>query len=287
MLSVLSLAGCAAGQPATRSLELPQSSAAQLRYGTYEWNADDAIGRWQAGTLWTLLAAKHVDDVLLGFDDAQIAKYSTPRGTAQIDAMISQGRARGVKVELLLGDPSWILPSGYRSLETILRRLQRIDFAGVNLDLEPNEVKGYPLPTVLADLVAAIRRYVAASRWPVTLDVNYIYAQAHAARNGGYCLICGLSSAGLRHVDLMTYIADPAVVVKVDGPLLARYPQMRFAIAQSVEPPSVIPIRDSYWKDGFTRFYAEMEKLDARLQPRKNYDGIVIESMQYLETMRS
>ena len=255
-----------------------------MRYATYEWNADDVVSRWRAGTLWKFLAGLHVNDVLAGFDDAQITKYSSPRGAAEFNAFIAQAAAHRVRVELLLGDPSWIPPSGIPSLEGILRKLHAVHFAGLNLDLEPNELRGVPWNTRLKYLAASMKAYVAASPWRVTLDLNYYFVNDLAPR-AAYCLMCGLQAAGLKHVDLMTYVGNPKTVESFVQPVLRRYPWMAFTIGQSVEPPSVLPPGDSYWGDGFTEFYADMNELDAKLRSQSNYDGLVIESMQYLETM--
>ena len=289
LLLATSITACA---PATVAPPLPSYARAQpragapLRYAVYEWNVDDAVERWKAGTLWRMLAAKHVDDVLAGFDDAQIATYSTKAGTAQFNAMIADGAKHGVTFELLLGDPSWIPSSGIPSLESIWQRLHGIAFAGVNLDLEPNEVRGVPLKTVLDELVASMHVYVSASPWkPVTLDLNYYYANG-ALTPPGYCILCRLQRAGVRSIDLMTYVRGAPAVASDAAPILKAYPNVRFQIGQSVEPPNVLPPSDSYWGLGFARFYSDMEDLNARLTPAESYGGIVIESLQYLELLR-
>jgi hypothetical protein len=294
-IAAIVLGGCSGGLPAAVAPAAPSAAAAgsahaaagaSLQYGTYAWDVNDVTAHWRAGTLWTLLRSKHVNDVLAGFDSEEIAHYSTPGGTATFNTLIGQAAQHGVKVELLLGDPSWILPSGVTNLENILFGLRAVHFAGLNLDLEPNQVTGQPMHTALADLVSSMRAYVKASPWPVTLDVNWIYVGDIKGLDDGYCLMCGLHTTALRHIDLMTYISDPATVVAKDLPLLQKYPWMTFTIAQSVEPPSVLPRGDSYWADGFARFYADMQTLDTALKPVKNYDGIVIEWLKYLETIK-
>jgi hypothetical protein len=282
--------GCAGPLPRGAGPAGPARAAAAfapaVSYGTYEWSAADLVSRWHSGTLWPLLAAKHVDDVLAGFDDAYIAKCSTAKGAAEMNALIADAAAHGVRVELLLGDPGWILPSGVAGLKKILRELRAVKFSGVDLDLEPNEVKGVPIERVLRDLVAAMRAYIGASPWPVSLDVNHFYVDPEAGHDYTYCLMCGLERAGLKRVNLMTYVSNPRTVVADVAPILARYPSVTFAIGQSVEPPSVLPPSDSYWGDGFTAFYRDMQRLDASLAAHANYGGIVIESMYYLERMK-
>lgn len=286
LLGLALLAGCRSAVPTTTgdaSRSAVRSTVAGVRYGAYEWNVDDAIRRWQRGQLWRLLRAKGVNQLLLGFDDAQIAAYARPRGTQRMNAFIAAAAAHGVGCGLLLGDPGWIEPAGVPRLIAILKRMRRLHFAVLNLDLEPNEVRGIPIAKALADLIAAMRAYGAASPWPVALDLNDAYA-AHA---GQRCFVCRLAAVGVRRVVLMTYIADPATVARIDRPILAATPTVAFAIAQDVEPPAVVGSpNDTYWRAGLRRFRAAMTQLDARMRAAPNYTGIVVQSMQYLEAMR-
>ncbi|MBV8491320.1 MAG: hypothetical protein JO199_12390 [Candidatus Eremiobacteraeota bacterium] len=290
---VLLLTGCAAGMvPGGRSA-LPGPQDTYMRalpvvdYGTYEWSVGDAVGRWKAGTLWATLAAKHVDDMLVSFDDAELATYSTRAGKAVLNAVIKDGATHHVRFELLLGDPRYIPPSGIPTMEAIWKQLQGVNFAGLNLDLEPNEVKGTPLRTVLDELVSSMHAYVTASPWqPVALDLDYYYANG-ALGVKGYCLVCHLQSAGVRSIALMTYIRGPQIVASDVTPLLVQYPKIGFTIAQDVDPYPAYP-QDSYWSLGFSKFYDDMQSLNARLTQARlgNYQGIVIQSFHSLVRMK-
>lgn len=287
--ALLAVAGCGVQRMAALPAQGVRYAAKSqvVTYAAYAWDSGDVISRWRTGTLWSVARKLHVTTFMLGFTDADIAKYSRAKGTEQMNAMIAEGKRHGVTFELLLGDPGWIPPSGVPLLERILHRLRNVHFAGLNLDLEPNEVKGMPVKTVVMDLVNAMKQYVAKSSWPVTLDANWIYMNNGNKFNGGYCYPCGLESAGVKHIALLVYIADPKTVYAVSAPILNRYPGFTFTIGQSVEPPSVLPKQDSYWHDGFAAFYAGMQSLDARMQSRANYAGLDIESLQYLEAMPS
>jgi hypothetical protein len=260
-------------------------SSNSVSYATYAWNADEVIARWRAGTLWRFAKSLQVKRFMLGFTDADIAKYSRKGGTAEMNAMIAGGNHHGITFVLLLGDPSWIVPSGIPVLEGILHKLRFVHFAAVNLDLEPSEVKGLPIETVVTDLVDAIRQYVAVSPWPVELDANWIYVNDGNKFNGGYCFPCGLQAAKLKRIALMVYISNPKTVYDVAAPILKRYSSFSFTISQSVEPPSVLPRQDSYWSDGYAKFYAAMQRLDAKMRVRPNYAGLNVQSLAYLETM--
>ncbi len=283
------VAGCGAqnAPPIPMPGTLYAKASHAVTYAAYAWNAGDVISRWKAGTLWSFAQTLHVKTFMLGFTDADIAKYSRAKGTAQMNAMIGEGKRHGITFELLLGDPGWISPSGVPALERILRRLRNVRLAGLNLDLEPNEVKGTPIKTVVMDVVRAMKQYVATSSWPVTLDANWIYMNNGNKFNGGYCYPCGLESAGVKRIALLVYVSDPKTAYAVSVPILRRYPSFAFTIGQSVEPPSVLPKKDSYWHDGFAAFYADMQRLDAKMRSRTNYSGLDVESLQYLATMPS
>jgi hypothetical protein len=286
-IALFAVAGCGAQTAATPAPGARYAGSRALTYAVYAWNAADVISRWKAGTLWSFAQNLHVKTFMLGFTDADITTYSRAQGTAQMNAMIAEGKRHGVTFELLLGDPGWIPPSGVPLLERILQRLRSVQFAGLNLDLEPNEVKGMPIKTVVMDLVNAMKQYVAKSAWPVTLDANWIYMNNGDKFNGGYCYPCGLESARVKRIALLVYISDPKTVYAVSAPILKRYPSFTFTIGQSVEPPSVLPKQDSYWHDGFAAFYADVQRLDTKLRTRANYAGLDVESLQYLETMPS
>jgi hypothetical protein len=292
--ALLITGGCAATAPPGALPQTPRQAAtarrpastAPVAYGTYEWSVADFMQRFKAGTLWQFLKKKHVNGVLLGFDDTYIERCSTAKGAAAMNAVISEASRHGVNVELLLGDPSWIPPSGIASLTHILHELRAVHFSAVDLDLEPNQLAGPTTAAVFKELVASMHAYVEASPWPVSIDVNHIYADDAANEKYGYCLMCGLSQAGVKHVNLMTYVSDPLKVVSDVAPILARYPSVTFTISQSVENLSVLPWYDSYWSVGFAQFRRDMQDLDAALRPSKNYGGLLIESMYYLERMK-
>ncbi|HZZ01162.1 MAG TPA: hypothetical protein VFE36_16490 [Candidatus Baltobacteraceae bacterium] len=289
VIALLAVAACGSDGASSTPAQSAKSgaSATAPTYAAYAWNADEIVSRWKAGTLWSLAETLHVDDFMLGFTDADIATYSRKNGTAEMNALIAEGKRHGIAFDLLLGDPSWILPKGIPGLERILRRLHAVRFAGVNLDLEPNELSKTPIKTAVMDLVSAMKQYVAVSPWPVTLDANWIYMNNGNTFNGGYCFPCGLKAAGVKRIALMVYISSPKTAYAVSAPILKRYSSFTFTIGQSVEPPSVLPKRDSYWQDGFTAFYADMQKVDAKCRVLPNYAGLAVESLQYLETMPS
>jgi hypothetical protein len=290
--ALLSAGGCAGSQSRSALPVQPEQSAhrsaraAGLQYGAYEWQIEDFVKRYNAGTLWALLDAKHVNVVLAGFDDKYIDKCSTPQGAAAMNAIIANAQLHGVRIVLLLGNPSWIPPSGVASLKQILHDLRRVNFAGLDLDLEPNELEGVPVVKAFKELVTSMHAYEGASQWPVSIDVNHFYVDAAAVKQYSYCLMCGLESAGVKRVNLMTYVSDPKTVVADVAPILARYPSVTFTISQSVEAKSVLPVWDSYWSDGFVVFYKDMQWLNAELAAHANYSGITIESLYYLERIK-
>src|SRR5256886_17253855 len=61
---------------------------------------------------------------------------------------------RGFKVELLLAEPSWILPARRSELLAIIGRLKAVPYDGLHLDLEPAQLDSAPekAPQLLGSL---------------------------------------------------------------------------------------------------------------------------------------
>ena len=179
-----------------------------------------------------------------------------PRRAPNYEAMIAKAQRHGVRV-VCLAVPSWIPPSGVSSLEQILHDLRGVNFAGLDLDLEPNELTGVPVVKAFKELVSSMRAYEGASEWPVSIDVNHIYVDDAAVKEYSYCLMCGLESAGVKLVNLMTYVSDPrpSPPTSVRSSRNIRRRRSPFRRASN---PRALPVWDSYWSDGFALFYKDM-----------------------------
>ena len=74
------------------------------------------------------------------FTFGQIRAVSRPDGEHRLRRFVEVAHRHGVAVELLLGEPTWILPGHRRDLLAVLQSLKAFAFDGLHLDMEPNQL---------------------------------------------------------------------------------------------------------------------------------------------------
>jgi len=250
---------------------------AEPRYGSYAWESREVMAQWAGGTLWPTLASQRVARVLLSLDGKQISQAATPAGAARLGRFIADAHAHSVAVDLLLGDPHWILPAERGELTAIVARLHGISFDGLQLDLEPASLvdEGETHAIAYSELSHTLAAVRTASAWPVGVTLN----DRDLAANG----VGDLSALGLRDVSVMIYTSNAQRTVVRMSAVLQRYPAIGFTLVQSVEP-SLTP-EESYARAGRGAFGSDMGRIDAALRKFPNYRGIAVQSLHDLETM--
>ncbi|MGM0571984.1 MAG: hypothetical protein ACQET2_14805, partial [Pseudomonadota bacterium] len=79
----------------------------------------------------------------LGLDSRQVAR---PQEILDpLKTLVSEAQNRGIRVDLLLGDPLWLTDEHRADLTALIRRLSILPFAGLHLDLEVEQL-GWPVP---------------------------------------------------------------------------------------------------------------------------------------------
>lgn len=109
---------------------------ASNQFAAYVWNSDQLIA--QPG-LWSKKQTSAVNRFLLSLNAQQISRIaSNPDG---LNKFLQDARQNGKKVELLLGDPDWILPEHRGDLLQIVSKLVKASFDGLHLDIEPDQLE--------------------------------------------------------------------------------------------------------------------------------------------------
>ena len=147
---------------------------------------------------------------MLSFTAPQIEALGGEPARGRLQAFVRTAERRGFGVRLLLGEPSWILPEHRGDLIALLKALSGLPFAGVNLDLEPNQLDEAGLGTtyLLEELLKTLADAKLASPWPVALSIHPRYMAAPlgdidfataletpGARRGGAHDLCGVARA--------------------------------------------------------------------------------------------
>ena len=138
-------------------------------------------------------------------------------------------------IELLLGEPTWILPGKRRDLMAIVQALEALPFDGLHLDLEPNQMDPalFSEEYLVAQLVRTIASVKRVSPWPVGVSVHPRYLEKNSF---SFCLGCALGNLDLAEVVLMIYVATPDQAASRAAPVMQAYPDIPFSVAVSVEP---------------------------------------------------
>ncbi len=239
----------------------------------YVWRADGwlaAAGAPSGDADLARLQAAGIGRLLVSLDARQMS--IAVRDPQALAAAVRATQRHGLQVGLLLGDSSWIQDSHRGELLQIIRQLKDVPFDALHLDLEPEQVKP---PTgddsnVFASLVATLQAVAAVSPWPVELSTH--------PRNLDVSVNAVNFAELLRRLQieptLMIYVANPERAVEIAGPLLQRYPHLRFRVALSLEQSG--PAEQSLGKYDAAEQLRRLQYVEQRLQAA-NFDGIALQ----------
>jgi len=202
--------------------------------GLYAWSSVAVLSNLATRAtkpVTTLDGAEGITRLLLSLSAPELKRYQ--QNVAPLRAALDSAHERGLSVELLLGEPSWLLPAHRDELLKIVQDLRALPFDGLHLDIEPDQLAGLGeaptslLPDVL-ETAQAVRRV---SPWRVEISLHPRYLDAQL---GSTTLGAALSDADIA-VTLMTYVANPERVIQIVRPLLERYPRLTVHVALSLE----------------------------------------------------
>lgn len=250
----------------------PESAAG---IGVYVWQSAAFLEEDPNHTdLWRRLREGAIARLLLSLDGGQIRSIVRPDGERRLRRFIAAAHRQGVTVELLLGEPTWILPGQRRDLLAVVQALKGLPFDGLHLDLEPNQLDPalFSEEYLLAQLVRTIAAVKRISPWPVGISLHPRYLDRERYR---YCLGCGLENLDLAEVVLMIYVADPDQAAARAVPILTAYPDIVFSVAVSVE--SYVDGGASWAPMGRKNAHRAVRQLQAALD-RHRLKQIVIQS---------
>lgn len=207
--------------------------------------------------------------ILLSFTAPQLRALTQPDARKRLAQAVAQAHAQGLRVELLLGEPSWVLPSQRQTLLELLAPLRALPFDGLHLDLERSQLPPAQQPhwdEAVVDTLRAVRATVA---WPVGLTTHYRELQApdFAQR---------VHAAGATELVAMVYVSDPGRASAIARPLLQGPPGLRLAVAQSIE--RTLSPQESSFNTGQTQALLRWQQLSQALASVPGFSGIVVQS---------
>lgn len=253
----------------------------------YAWNSRDVLdGDWDRPAFWDRFTSVGIGCLMLSLDGGQIRDTQTAQFHDRLQRFIAAGTSGGVSIDLLLGEPHWILSDQRNRLVSIIQGLKDIPFHALELDIEPSQLSRETrlspaqLQRQLTDTIAAV---VTVSPWPVSLSANYRDFETTTSSDAS-CYACALRSSGLNEIVLMTYVANPQRVADLVRPILRSSPQLSFAVAQSVEP--ALSTQESYRTVTRPQFLDSMSRLTRLLDSEPNFSGIAVQSYRDYTAMQ-
>ena len=250
--------------------------------GVYVWNSGELIAGQQDEKYWQELRNAGVNRLLLALNAQQIADAQMQ--PQKLRGFLDAARRHETPVELLLGEPSWIEPAQRARLVAIVASLRGFDFAGLNLDIEPDQIYKQPLTQAQFDnWMETLRSAARASPWPTaaTMHPRYFRDPPYMSWN----VEQRLRDAGISQVVLMIFNSNPQRVADIARPIVGspRAAGLRFRVAQSVEPE--LEPQLSYARRSPQDFRQSMQQLQGLLAAQPNTEGIVVQAWNDLQRM--
>lgn len=248
-----------------------------MQLGVYAWDAAPFLGESYKRELAAVRSAGF-GRILLGLDGAQIDKAAQGRG--RVKRLLDEAHRQGLTVELLLGDPNWILPEQRQGLFDIIATLSRYKFDGLHLDLEQNQLPGeesrrqeYARLTGDTILAAAER-----SPWPVGFSVHHRYLDPKGNTPEFRAMFNGQKK--IREIAVMAYITNESVLGNVLRPISAVQPApgspvltLALSFEKSESPDN------SHFQSGKGEFFAFMQTIWERYR-RAVPGGMLVQSWE-------
>lgn len=202
--------------------------------GLYAWSSEAVLANLTIHAMrpiTTLDGAEGVTRLLLSLNAPELKRYQ--QDVAPLRTALDSAHERGLTVELLLGEPSWLLPAHRDELLRIVQDLRALPFDGLHLDIEPDQLAdtAEARQLLLLGVVETAQAVRHVSPWRVEISLHHRYLDAQL---GPSTLGAALSDADIA-VTLMTYVANPERVIQIVRPLLERYPRLTVHVALSLE----------------------------------------------------
>lgn len=209
--------------------------------------------------------------ILLSFTASQLRALTQPAERKRLVQWLAQAHARGLRVDLLLGEPSWVLPSQRPALLELLVPLRALPFDGLHLDLERSQLPPAQQPGWDVAVVDTLRAVHATVAWPLALTTHYRELQSpdFAQR---------IHAAGVTELVAMVYVSDPGRASDIARPLLQGPAGLRLAVAQSIE--RTLSPQESSFKAGQAQALHRWRQLSQALASLPGFSGIVVQSWE-------
>jgi hypothetical protein len=247
--------------------------------GVYVWDSRQLLLRLERDPdVWKHFSDNGINRLLLSFDREQLDELQFTKARSRLREFIGHAARQDLQVELLLGEPLWILPEHRQDLLDIIRHVGDLPFTGLHLDLEPDQLdpEGSSRQDLLHQWVATLQAVKAASPWPIGLSIHPRYLDPGKSP---VWMWRALEHLDVSEIVLMIYVANPGRVAELAAAILEHHRGLSFSIAQSMEP--ALSGEESYARQGREQFQIQMNALRNQMD-QANFLTLVIQSWKDL-----
>lgn len=209
--------------------------------------------------------------LLLSFTAPQLRALAQPQGQARAKEFIARAHALNLRIELLLGEPTWVLPREREPLLATVEALRGLPFDGLHLDLERSQLPAAQQRHWDTHLIDTLRAVHARSPWPIALTTHY-RELSHPT------FTQRVHAAGVSELVAMVYVNNPERTAAITRPLLRGPAQLRLSVAQSIE--RALPAQESSYGMGQAVSLQRWRELARMLAPVPGFQGIVVQSWE-------
>ncbi len=250
----------------------PQTTKAMVSFGVptgvYVWNSSEALNNPKKLTQeWQQFG---ISKVLVGLTGKQLADKSL---SSSFITLIQAAHNSQIEVEIVLGDPRWILPEGRGDLIALLQQLSTLPIDGFNLDLEIEQIPNWSEER--ERLTQEWFATLASASKSVTTPVGATFHHRHLDIPN---LGSKLQEMNIQNACVMIFTTNGTRTLEVSAKARANLGGVPYSIVQSVERQ--MPAGESYANLGLN----PLIKLSKELKKQGNL-GLLIQSWSNLKTL--
>lgn len=246
-----------------------------MNIGFYLWDSAPRL----RNPAWLNTLPANTNRIALSLNPAQIkllGKSSAPR--RRMCDFINSAASMNIAIELLLGEPTWVLPAGRAALVDIVHKLRQIPFAALNLDLERSQLPEADQADWEGNAIDTLVAVKAHSPWPLSLTTHH----RELALSD---FVQQLHAAGVSEAVAMIYASRAERVLEVARNLLdvaSAHLGLRIAIAQSMEPE--LDVGESSFSLGCAAALSHWGGIAQELDGVPGFGGIYVQSLETFES---
>lgn len=253
-------------------LVLDAKDSSKTELGFYAWKTK----HWLMENSFTtpVMTEVHPTRILVSFSSGELDSiFSNSDYAMQIHRKIRDMNRQGIHVSVIFGDPSYLLPEGRPKLEDILFRMEEFPFAGIYLDLEPEQLTPAQLPIsrrskALVQTIQAARRSTVK---PIGLITHHRWITSSAKE---------LKESGVSEMVAMVYSSDENTLRAKANEIAKVLSGSSWRLAVSVEAPPILQPNETLRNLGRRNALSLIRRLEQEWSPLPGFQGIDVQDLE-------